>query len=287
MIQADLTGTSGPAQRLGRISLRDRIDMYVVAARQAVMEQLQYRAANIMFMVHVLIEPVIYLVVWSTIARSQGGEIGGYTAAQFAGYYIIWTLVRQFNLTLGPYAFNWRIKEGRLAAELLRPVHPIQVDLGYYLGYKIPQTLYWLPMGVILWLLFRPEINPDWWQVLVFPVALLMAFFVRFCFMWVLGLVCFWTEKVDALFELYFATELLFSGRLVPLEVMPAWAQTISGFLPFQWTFYFPIEVLLGRVGLAEFGWGLLAQIAWVAGGYALIMLVWKRAIKRFTAVGS
>lgn len=273
-------------QPAGQASLRDRIDMYVVAARQAIIEQLQYRLANMMFMVHVLIEPVIYLVVWSTVARAQGGEIGGYTAAQFAGYYIIWTLVRQFNLTLGPHNFNWRIKEGRLAAELLRPVHPIQVDLGYYIGYKVPQTLYWLPMGILLWLLFKPEINPEWWQVLAFPAVLMLAFFVRFCFMWMIGLVCFWTDKIDALFELYFVIELLFSGRLVPLEVMPAWTQSIAAFLPFQWTFYFPIEVMLGRVSPAELGWGMLAQIAWVVGGYSLIMVVWKRAIKRFTAVG-
>ncbi|MEX2160399.1 MAG: ABC-2 family transporter protein [Anaerolineales bacterium] len=279
--------TAAPSAQPGRTSLRDWIDMYVVAGRQAVMEALQYRAANVMFMVHVLIEPVIYLVVWSTVANTQGGQIGGYTAAQFAGYYIIWTLVRQFNLTLGPYNFNWRIKEGRLAAELLRPVHPIQTDLGFYLGYKIPQTLYWLPMGVLLWFLFKPEINAQLWQILAFPLALMFAFFVRFTFMWLLGLVCFWTEKIDALFELYFTLELLFSGRLVPLEVMPAWAQSVAAFLPFQWTFYFPIEVLLGRVQPAEFGWGFLIQVGWVVGGYALVMFVWKHAIKRFTAVGS
>ena len=29
-------------------------------------------------------EPVIYLVVWSTIARQQGGSIDGYTAGTFA-----------------------------------------------------------------------------------------------------------------------------------------------------------------------------------------------------------
>lgn len=266
--------------------IRDRFDMYRISAVTAVIEQLQYRLANMMFMVHVLIEPVIYLVVWSTVAESQGGSVGGYTAAQFAGYYIVWTLVRQFNLTLGPYNFNWRIKEGRLAAELLRPVHPVQVDLGYYLGFKIPQTLYWLPMGALLWFIFKPEINPELWQALVFPLVLVMAFLVRFAFMWVLGLICFWTEKVDAIFELYFASELLFSGRLVPLEIMPQWAQTVAGYMPFQWTFYFPIEVLLGRVGRAEFLPMLLTQALWIAAGFIAIHVVWKYAIKRFTAVG-
>ncbi|UYN89433.1 MAG: ABC-2 family transporter protein [Anaerolineales bacterium] len=274
-------------QRAQRYGLRNYLQMYAVAARQAVIEQLQYPAANMMFMVHILIEPVIYLVVWSSVANSQGGAIGGYTAAQFAGYYIIWTLVRQFNLAIGPQGFHWRIKEGRLAAELLRPVHPLLPDLGYYLGYKIPQTIYWLPMGILLWLLFKPEINPELWQIAAFPAVLMLAFFVRFFFMWLLGLVCFWTERVDALFELYFAAELLFSGRLVPLEVMPAWAQNVANFLPFQWTFYFPIEVLLGRVDLPEFWPGVLAQLAWIAGGYTLVRLIWKLAVKRFTAVGS
>jgi ABC-2 type transport system permease protein len=267
--------------------LRDRINMYAVAARQAVIEQLQYRLANMLFMVHLLIEPVIYLVVWSTVANAQGGVVGGYTAAQFAGYYIIWTLVRQFNLSLGPQSFTWRIKEGRLAAELLRPVHPLLVDVGYYLGYKIPATLYWLPVGILLWFVFKPEISPQLWQIAVFPVVLMLAFFVRFFFMWILGLICFWTERIDALFEFYFTLELLFSGRLVPLEIMPTWAQHVANFMPFQWTFYFPIEVLLGRVSPHDFAIGLGTQLLWVVLGYSFIQIVWKQAVKHFTAVGA
>ena len=39
---------------------------------------------------------------------------------------------------------------------------------------------------------------------------------------WVLGMVTFWTTRVRALFEVYFVAELLLSGRLVPLQLMPA-----------------------------------------------------------------
>ena len=267
--------------------LVDQLQVYAVSGRMAIIEQLQYRAANLMFMVHLIIEPVIYLVVWSTIAQAQGGAIGGYSAAQFAGYYIVWTLVRQFNLTISPHSFHWRIKEGHLAGELLRPIHPIQHDFGYWLGFKVPQTLYWLPVGVLLWFAFRPEISPEPWQVLAFVPALMLAFLVRFLLGWCLGLTCFWTERIDALFELYFAIELLFSGRLVPLDVMPAWAQAAAAWLPFQWSFYFPIEVLLGRVDSAGFLSGLASQVAWALGIGALIHLVWKRAVTRFTAVGT
>jgi len=279
--------TPGSVAAFSGTPLRDRLNFYAVAARQAVIEQLQYRAANMIFMVHLLIEPVIYLVVWSTIAKEQGGQVGGYTGAQFAGYYIVWTLVRQFNLTISPHSFHWRIKEGHLAGELLRPIHPIQRDLGYWLGFKIPQTLYWLPMGILLWFLFKPEINPQLWQLLAFPLALMLAFLLRFLLLWCLGLVCFWTERVDGVMELFFVAELLFAGRLMPLEVMPAWAQSVAAFLPFQWTFYFPIETLLGRVDAAAFASGALAQAAWIAGAAVLINIVWRQAVRRFTAVGS
>ena len=45
-----------------------------------------------MYLVGMVAEPVIYLVVWSSIARSHGGAVGGITPAGFAAYYIVWTL---------------------------------------------------------------------------------------------------------------------------------------------------------------------------------------------------
>ena len=59
-------------------------------------------------------------------------------------------------------------------------------------------------------------------------------------------MVTFWTTRVSAIFELAVALELLLSGRLVPLELMPDWAQDVAAFLPFQWSFYFPIQALVG-----------------------------------------
>ena len=51
-----------------------------------------------------------------------------------------------------------------------------------------------------------------------------------------------------AVFDLYMATEMLLSGRLVPLKLMPGWVQTLANFLPFKWTFGFPIESLVGNL---------------------------------------
>ena len=76
-------------------------------------------------MIGMVAEPVIYLVVWSTVANQQGGEVGGFTPGEFAAYYIVWTLVRNMNIALTPWAGRSGSAQGELSAMLLRPVHPI------------------------------------------------------------------------------------------------------------------------------------------------------------------
>jgi ABC-2 type transport system permease protein len=104
--------------------------------------------------------------------------------------------------------------------------------------------------------------------------------------LWLLGLITFWTTRVSAIFDLFFTLELLLSGRLVPLELMPGWAQNIAAWLPFQWAFGFPIEVLIGRLAPEQIGRGFGIQVVWIVVSYTVIHLVWKRGIKHFTAVG-
>ena len=51
--------------------VRDCIDVYVAEMRIAIAQQFQYRVANYFYMIGMIAEPVIYLVVWSTVARSS------------------------------------------------------------------------------------------------------------------------------------------------------------------------------------------------------------------------
>lgn len=255
-------------------------------ARIAVLEQFQYRVANYFYMIGMVAEPVIYLVVWSTVAEQQGGEVGGFTAADFAAYYIVWTLVRNMNIVLTPFAWEERIKEGVLVADLLRPIHPVHRDLAYFGGWKVVVIVMWIPIAVVLTWIFRPALDPSLGDIGLFAIALWGGFFVRFFALWALGLITLWTTRVSALFELYFTAELLLSGRLVPLSLMPGWVQTVADFLPFQWAFQFPIDVLIGRVTTAEAWAGFGMQALWTGIALAATMVLWKRGIRRFAAVG-
>jgi ABC-2 type transport system permease protein len=265
--------------------LRGLLDVYVQEAKIAIAEQIQYRVANYMYMLGMVAEPVIYLVVWQTVAAQQGGAVAGITAGQFAAYYIVWTLVRNINIVFTPYGWEERIREGRLSAQLLRPLFPIVEDLGFFLGWKPVVILLWLPIALFLSLVFHPVLNPTPLAIVVFAISLLGAYLIRSLNQTSLGLITFWTTRVGPIFELYIAVELLLSGRLVPMALMPAWVQSIADVLPFQWTFGFPIEALVGNLTAEELLRGLGMQLLWIAIGSVLVRVVWRFAVRRYSAV--
>jgi ABC-2 type transport system permease protein len=280
-----VTAVAPAVGSVGRV--RRMVDFYATVSRTAVQEQFQYRAANYMYMIGMVVEPVIYLVVWSVVAEASGGQVGGYTSGGFAAYFIVWMLVRNMNIVFTPYGWEFRIREGQLSGMLLRPMHPLHYDLAYFAGWKVIAVLLWVPIALVLSLLFRPELSVNLAQAATFLVAIWGAYVIRTLLLFVLGMVTLWTTRVAALFELYFTAELLLSGRLVPMDLMPDWVLRWVDLLPFRSTFGFPIEALVSDLSGRELVRGLVAQLVWIVIGWALAMAVWRRAIRRYAAVGN
>jgi ABC-2 type transport system permease protein len=281
---ADVTVAAAPAiASIGPV--RGYVDYYATAMRIGISTQFQYRIANYFFLIGHIAEPIIYLVVWSTIAVQQGGEVGGFTPNEFAAYYIVWTLVRNMNIT-SVGAWEGHIREGDLSRMLLHPIHPMHWDLGFFAGWKIVMIILWLPVAVVLTLLFRPAFHIEPIDVAVFAVAIWGAYFVRSLTYSNLGLAAFWTTRLSPIVQVVMTFELLLSGRLVPLSLMPDWAQSLADVLPFKWTFGYPIEALIGQLPMSELLGGLAMQALWIVIGVVGIRLLWPFAVRRYAAVG-
>jgi ABC-2 type transport system permease protein len=147
--------------------------------------------------------------------------------------------------------------------------------------------LLWLPIAAALWVAFAPVVDPTLLEVVVFSIAIWGAYLIRTMFMSILGMITFWTTRVSAIFELAVAVELLLSGRLVPLTLMPDWAEDLAAVLPFQWSFYFPIQALIGDYSTGELIGGLGMQALWFLVLTGLTLFVWRFAVRRYSAVGN
>jgi ABC-2 type transport system permease protein len=283
---ADAAGTTAGTRDGLLASVGAWVDIYLTHMKVAIAEQFQYRVANYFYMIGMITEPVIYLVVWSTVASQQGGSVGGFTAGEFAAYYIVWTLVRNMNIVFTPFGWEWRIREGQFSGLLLRPMHPIHFDLGFFAGWKVVVIILWLPIAVVLSLLFHPSFEASPLGVAVFFVAIWGAYLIRSLNQSSLGMVTFWTTRVGPVFDIYFTLELLLSGRLVPMSLMPSWVQSLASVLPFQWTFGFPIEALVGNLPRETLLSGLAMQLFWIVVGAIVLRFAFRFAIRRYSAVG-
>lgn len=260
---------------------------YAVVMRTAVQAQFQYRTQNYLYMLGMIAEPVVYLVVWQAVARAQGGDVQGITAGDFAAYYIVWTLVRNMNIVFTPFGWEDRIRRGELSGSLMRPVHPLHYDLAYFAGWKFVVIPLWVPIAAVLALVFRPALTISPLEVVVFVLAIWGAYLIRSLLLEALGMLSFWTTRVTAVFQLFLTAELLLSGRLLPLALLPDWARTVAAWSPFPSTFGFPIDALVGDLSTGELWRGIAVQLVWIAVGTVLATTVFRVGVRRYSAVGN
>lgn len=267
--------------------MRDMVRLYIQQFRTTMTMMFQYRASLVIWMIGQILEPLIYLVVWTVVAAGSGGNVGAFSTRQFAGYYIVLMLVNQVTYTWIMYEFEYRIREGILSFALLKPVHPIHSDIADNVSSKMITFPIILVVALLLSLSFHPSLAPAPWAIVLFIPALLMAFLVRFLFEWTLAQAAFWTTRVSAINQSYFVLMLFLSGQIAPLELLPLPVRIAATVLPFRWMIGFPVELLLGRLTVGQALIGLAAQAAWIVGGYLLLRVVWRAGLKVYGAVGA
>ena len=122
-------------------------------------EQWQYRANLLMYLFYWLVSPIIYLVVWTTVANSQG-SVKGLTANDFVTYYLVLLIVDQLTSDITIHILASKIQDGTLSGELLKPIHPILTStLVNNLAFKALIFMVFLPVWIVLVLLFRPDFS--------------------------------------------------------------------------------------------------------------------------------
>lgn len=267
--------------------MRHLADLYTQQFKTTIAAQFQYRGALVIWLIGHMLEPLIYLVVWSAVARSTGGRVGEYDAGRFASYFIVMMLVNHLTFTWIMYEFEYRVRHGSLSFALLRPVHPIHSDLADNLSFKLLTLPVMLVTAALLSLAFRPAFRIVPWAVFAFVPALALAIVVRFLVEWTLALAAFWITRVSAVNQMYFVAALFLSGQAAPLALLPFPARAAASILPFRWMISFPVELLMGRLSPSAALTGIGAQTLWLVLSLVLLRIVWRAGVRAYSAVGA
>lgn len=251
-------------------------------------EQWQYRANLLMYLLYWLVSPIIYLAVWTSIANSKG-SVSGLTANDFVTYYMTLLIVDQITSNTVIYSFGYKIQDGSLSGELIRPIHPMLTNaLVNNIAFKMLTITGFIPVWTILFFLYKPDFGSvSVIGILLAVPAMVLGFLAGYLLSATITSLAFWTTRVYSIHEFYYAMILLFSGQFVPLTLMPKLIQQIAQYLPFQLLIYFPIQLILGRLSPAQVIQGFTSGAIWLGVAFVLFTVVWRNGIRRYSAVGA
>jgi ABC-2 type transport system permease protein len=247
--------------------------------------QFQYRVGMAIWLIDVVLQPTIYMVVWRSAAG--GGVISGYSASDFAAYYIVLMAVGHAGDTWNMWEDEYFIRHGELSAKLLRPVHPIHRDICGNISYKLLMSPIIIGAIIFLTLAFHPTLHTPLWVIPLLIPVIALGSALAFVSGWVVALAAFWTTRIMAINQMYFLIMLFFSGELAPLEVLPSALRTLADALPFRWMISFPVELILGQLSFGDVLSGLVMQSLWLVIGVFAGRYVWQMGVKQYSAVGA
>jgi ABC-2 type transport system permease protein len=222
---------------------------------------------------------------WSSVAAE--GEFQGYTSAAFTAYYLSNLIVRNLTGSWVAWQISEEIRLGSMSMRLLRPLHPYIAFAASHLAAVPFRSVVVLPVAVVLLVSSGASaLTTEPLQLAVILPSLVLAWIITFNVMFMIGSFAFFVTKTMALLNLYFGLFSLLSGYLLPIDLLPHAIRWFAEWLPFRYMLSAPIELMTKPLDTGQVGMILLGQGIWAVSTLVLALLVWKRGVRKFEAVG-
>jgi ABC-2 type transport system permease protein len=220
-------------------------------------------------------------------ADAAGGVVAGYDRAALSTY----TWVSQ-GLIAVVWVFAWtpvtqRVRNGDVAIDLGRPVHPVAAWLCEDLG-RAGQACLIRFVGplVVGGLLYGLQIPHHPATVPLFLLSAAVAVVVSFGGRLLVSLTAFWLVDVRGLQNLYVLTSNVLCGLVVPVQFLPGWARAVAYATPFPSMLQAPVDIATERSTGAAAAGLLGVQAAWAAALLACCVWVFDRGTRRLVVQG-
>ncbi|MDZ4696951.1 MAG: ABC-2 family transporter protein [Deltaproteobacteria bacterium] len=266
------------------MGLGSTLRAYPTLLRIGVAQMLAYRAE---FLIWILTTnmPLVMMGLWTGVAAD--GVVGRFDQRDFVAYYLAVLAIRILTNNWLVWELTMEIRQGTLAARLLRPIHPLVSYSAVHVSALPIRAVVITPiLGVLLWTSGDLLTIRDPAMLAVFLSSVVGAWLILFLTMLIIGTLALYVDSAMSVFDLWLAIHFVLSGYLVPLELLPSWVEPIAMALPFRYTLAFPVELLIGKmsldVGLSHLG----VQWMFVVALGISAALFWRAGMRRFVAFG-
>jgi ABC-2 type transport system permease protein len=187
----------------------------------------------------------IFLQLWRVTCSETGATtLGGLTLAQ-----MLWYLAMTEAITLSAprvaQEVDQDVRTGALAVQLIRPLEYPLARMWTTLGERLVRFGLNAVVGAMLALVLVGPIGFTPSGLLMFALALPLAFVLDFLGNFLIGLAAFWIEDTSGLTLIYSRVTMILGGMLIPLELFPERFQPILRALPFASMVYGPARMFV------------------------------------------
>jgi ABC-2 type transport system permease protein len=252
--------------------------------RVGVAETVAYRAEFLVWILTTTL-PLVMLALWTSVASEA--PFGRYRSEDFVAYYLAVLIVRNLTGTWVAWQVSEEVRMGAMSMRLLRPLHPFVAYSVSHLAAVPFRSLVALPIAAGLLLSSGASaLTREPLQLGLLVPSLALAWLITFSLLFALGALAFFVTKTMALLNLYFLLFSLFSGYLLPQDLLPGWIARAAEVLPFRYMLGVPVELMTRSMTPGEVAALLLGQLAWAAVSLVAALWVWRLGIRRYEAVG-
>jgi ABC-2 type transport system permease protein len=252
--------------------------------RVGISEVVAYRAEFVVWILTTNM-PLVMLAIWHAVAAD--GPVGRFDQRAFTAYYLGILGVRLLTSNWAVWQLSMEIRDGTLAAKLLRPIHPVIAMAAEHVSAVPMRALVISPVIAILAVVGWDRLfRHDTLLAAVFGASLAGAWLLIFFTMILMGSLAFFVDSALGIYELWLGVHAILSGYLVPLEALPHWLRRAADGLPFRFMLGFPVETLVGLLSRRQALLGLATQWGYVALFGVLALWVWRAGLRRFAAFG-
>lgn len=252
--------------------------------RIGVAETVAYRGEFLVWILTTTL-PLVMLGLWTSVAAQ--GDFRGYSSAAFIAYYLANLIVRNLTGSWVAWQISEEIRLGAMSMRLLRPLHPYVAFAASHLAAVPFRSVVVLPIAIALLVSSGASaLTTEPLQLALLVPALALAWIITFNVMFMIGSIGFFVTKTMALLNLYFGLFSLLSGYLLPIPLLPAAIRWFAEWMPFRYMLSAPIELMTVSLSAEQAGLLVLGQAGWALATLLLALLVWRRGVRRFEAVG-
>jgi ABC-2 type transport system permease protein len=228
--------------------------------------------------------PLAFLALWRGAA--QGEPVAGIEPEALAAYFCLVLVTNTLQITMPiVFGFGHQVYSGQLSALLLHPRHPLHASVAKALAenvYQLPILAVLVP-GVLLLTAGTLTTDAATWGIAVLVMILGAVASIHLAAM--SAAVAFWMSKAQGVQGLVVAAEWVLGGVIAPAVLLPGRLAEVAVHQPLWFAIGAGPAMLSGitEPSLTQVG----EAAVWCVALHLAYRALWRRAVRRYEAVGS